>query len=101
VEDKKRDSKSRSYLLAVEDSEFLQSDEMRPLRLALEFSKIDLALTERGIASTIVVFGSSRVISPGARSDSNGSWAFLRNPFRTARPNRREPQFPIMPIKLP
>jgi uncharacterized protein (TIGR00730 family) len=37
---------------------------MRPLRLALEFSKIDLALTERGIASTIVVFGSSRVISP-------------------------------------
>jgi hypothetical protein len=64
VEDKKRDSKSRSYLLAVEDSEFLQSDKMRPLRLALEFSKIDLALTERGIASTIVVFGSSRVISP-------------------------------------
>ena len=37
---------------------------MRPLRLALEFSKIDLALTERGIASTVVVFGSSRVISP-------------------------------------
>ena len=64
MEDKKRDSKSRSYLLAVEDSEFLQSDEMRPLRLALEFSKVDLALTERGIASTVVVFGSSRVISP-------------------------------------
>ena len=64
MENKKRDSKSRSYLLAIEDSEFLQSDEMRPLRLALEFSKIDLALTERGIASTVVVFGSSRVISP-------------------------------------
>lgn len=47
MEDKKHDSKSRSYLLAVEDLEFLQSDEMRPLRLALEFSKVDLALKER------------------------------------------------------
>jgi uncharacterized protein (TIGR00730 family) len=64
VEDNKTDFKSRSYLLAIEDSEFLRSDETRPLRLALEFSKIDLVLTERGIASTVVVFGSSRVISP-------------------------------------
>ena len=64
MENKKHDSKSRSYLLAVEDLEFLQSDEMRPLRLALEFSKVDLALKERGIASTVVIFGSSRAISP-------------------------------------
>jgi uncharacterized protein (TIGR00730 family) len=64
VEDKVADARSRSYLLAFEDSEFLQSDKMRPLRLALEFSKIDLALTEKGIASTVVVFGSSRIMSP-------------------------------------
>jgi uncharacterized protein (TIGR00730 family) len=64
VEDKKADSKSRSHLLAFEDLEFLHRDEMRPLRLALEFSKVDLALTEKGIASTVVVFGSSRIISP-------------------------------------
>jgi uncharacterized protein (TIGR00730 family) len=64
VEDKVADERSRSYLLAFEDTEFLQSDEMRPLRLALEFSKIDLALTEKGIASTVVVFGSSRIVSP-------------------------------------
>jgi uncharacterized protein (TIGR00730 family) len=57
-------AKSRSYLLAFEDAEFLESDEMRPLRLALEFSKADLALTEKGIASTVVVAGSSRIISP-------------------------------------
>ena len=37
---------------------------MRALRLALEFSKADLALTEQGIASTVVVFGSSRILSP-------------------------------------
>jgi uncharacterized protein (TIGR00730 family) len=64
VEDKVADAQSRSYLLAFEDTEFLQSDEMRPLRLALEFRKIDLALTEKGIASTVVVFGSSRIMSP-------------------------------------
>jgi len=56
--------KSHSYLLAFEDSAFLESDEMRALRLALEFSKADLALTEKGIASTVVIFGSSRILSP-------------------------------------
>jgi uncharacterized protein (TIGR00730 family) len=55
---------SRSYLLAFEDAEFLQSDEMRPLRLALEFSKVERALTAMGIISTVVVFGSHRVPSP-------------------------------------
>ena len=64
MEDNKADSKSRSALLAFEDLEFLLSDEMRPLRLALEFTKIDLALKEKGIASTVVIFGSSRIISP-------------------------------------
>jgi hypothetical protein len=56
--------KLRSYLLAVEDTAFLQRDELRPLRLALEFNKVDLVLTDMGIKSTIVVFGSSRILSP-------------------------------------
>jgi uncharacterized protein (TIGR00730 family) len=64
VDAEQGDTNSRSHLLAFEDAEFLRSDEMRPLRLALEFSKADLALTEKGIASTIVVFGSSRILSP-------------------------------------
>jgi uncharacterized protein (TIGR00730 family) len=58
------EDRGRSYRLAFEDLEFLQSDAMRPLRLALEFSKIDLALQEKGIASTVVVFGSHHIISP-------------------------------------
>ena len=63
--DAKRDGpRSLSQLLAFEDDAFLASDEMRPVRLALEFSKTDIALTEKGIASTIVVFGSSRILSP-------------------------------------
>jgi uncharacterized protein (TIGR00730 family) len=61
---------SRSYLLAVEDKEFLQKDELRAFRLALEFSKADLALAEMGIGSTVVVFGSSRVLSP-EQADKN------------------------------
>lgn len=54
----------QSYLLAVEDKAFLRRDELRPLRLALEFEKFDLLLKEMGIGSTIVVFGSSRILSP-------------------------------------
>ena len=56
--------KPTSYLLAVEDRPYLDSDELRPFRLALEFNKVDLALKEQGIASTIVVFGGSRILSP-------------------------------------
>ena len=57
-------TKPPSQLLAFEDAAFLASDEMRPLRLALEFSKADLALAEKGIASIVVVFGSSRIVAP-------------------------------------
>ncbi|MFD0987960.1 LOG family protein [Methyloligella solikamskensis] len=58
------EEKGRTHRLAFEDLDFLRSDEMRPLRLALEFSKADLALQKQGIASTVVVFGSHRVLSP-------------------------------------
>jgi uncharacterized protein (TIGR00730 family) len=64
VDAKEPKERSRSYLLAFEDEEFLQSDEMRPLRLALEFSKVERALTAMSIISTVVVFGSHRVPSP-------------------------------------
>ncbi len=37
---------------------------MRPLRLALEFSKVERALTAMSIFSTVVVFGSHRIPSP-------------------------------------
>jgi uncharacterized protein (TIGR00730 family) len=58
------ESQKEKDLLAFEDIEFLQSDAMRPLRLALEFSKVDLALKEKGIASIVAVFGSHRIVSP-------------------------------------
>jgi hypothetical protein len=55
---------SPSYVLAVEDHAFLLRDEMRSVQLALEYSKAELLLRERGIRSTIIVFGGSRVPSP-------------------------------------
>jgi uncharacterized protein (TIGR00730 family) len=55
---------SPSYLLPVEDTQFLLRDEVRAVRFALEYSKADLLLRDWGIRSTIIVFGSARVPSP-------------------------------------
>jgi uncharacterized protein (TIGR00730 family) len=52
---------SRSYLLAVEDEEFLLRDELRAIRFALEYEKAELALRDWGVRSTIIVFGSARI----------------------------------------
>ncbi len=56
----------KSYVLAVEDTEFLLKDELRAIRFALEYEKPELALREAGIRSTVIVFGSARIPSPEA-----------------------------------
>ncbi|WP_211864625.1 LOG family protein [Neoroseomonas soli] len=56
--------RSRSFLLAVEDQEFLLRDEMRPFRFGMEYAKAEYALRDWGVRSTVVVFGSARVPSP-------------------------------------
>lgn len=66
------ETRSRSYQSGFEDSEFLLSDDMRPFRLALEFSKVDLALTKKGIASTVAVIGSTRIVSPEQAEQERG-----------------------------
>ncbi|MBX7041105.1 MAG: TIGR00730 family Rossman fold protein [Nitrospira sp.] len=57
-------SASSSYIPADRDIDFLQRDELRPLRLGLELLKPELIQIEQGIRSTIVVFGSSRLVEP-------------------------------------
>jgi uncharacterized protein (TIGR00730 family) len=59
-------AKSPSYLLPVEDTEFLLRDEMRSIRFALEYAKAELLLRDWGIRSTIIVFGGARIASPEA-----------------------------------
>jgi len=57
---------SPSYRLVYEDADFLMRDDLRGVRLQLEFLKPDLAMDEAGIESTIAVFGSARVAEPAA-----------------------------------
>lgn len=54
-----------AYRLAHEDAELLSSDDLRPLRLQLEYLKPERAMRAAGIKSTIVVFGSARILSLG------------------------------------
>ncbi len=57
---------SSSYIPADRDTDFMQREELRPLRLGLELLKPELIQTEQGIQSTIVVFGSARLQEPAA-----------------------------------
>ena len=51
-----------AYRLAFTDTEFLLREELRPVRMQLELLKPELVQTERGIDSTIVIFGSARIL---------------------------------------
>ncbi len=57
-------TRSPSYRLAFTDIDFLLREELRPVRLQLELLKPELELTRQGIESTIVVFGSARIVEP-------------------------------------
>lgn len=53
---------SSTYKVAHEDKEFLNSNEMRGVRMLLEISKPELHLELAGITSTIIVFGGARIV---------------------------------------
>lgn len=55
--------KHQSYKFATDDNTFLHKEQLRGLRLMLEYQKPEETLIENGIASTIVTFGSARVLS--------------------------------------
>ncbi len=57
---------SPSYRPADQDVEFLNRDDVRGLRLQLDYSKAEALLAQHGIAHTIVVFGSTRIPEPAA-----------------------------------
>ncbi|HSA61205.1 MAG TPA: TIGR00730 family Rossman fold protein [Nitrospiraceae bacterium] len=60
------DVTSPSYIPADKDTEFLQREELRSVRIGLELLKSELIQREEGIQSTIVVFGSARLREPAA-----------------------------------
>lgn len=67
---------SAAYRLAFADEEFLTSEDMRGIRFQLEYLKPEMRLRERGINSTVVLFGGARIPEPG-----KAPWA-ARNPVQ-------------------
>ena len=53
---------STTYKIAHEDSDLLNSNTMRGVRMLLEITKPDLYLEAAGIESTIIVFGGARIV---------------------------------------
>ncbi len=58
-------SASASFRLAYADDEFLTSDDTRGVRFQLEYLKPEFTLRERGVRSTVVLFGGARIPEPG------------------------------------
>jgi uncharacterized protein (TIGR00730 family) len=59
---------SPAYKLAFDDEDFLCRAETRPVRLQLELLKPEMLLAERGIESTVVMFGGARIPEPGGEA---------------------------------
>jgi uncharacterized protein (TIGR00730 family) len=53
-----------AYRLAFTDTAFLLREELRPVRMQLEVLKPEMVQQELGIESTIVIFGSARILPP-------------------------------------
>lgn len=56
---------SPTYRLASTDQDFIMGPSMRGVRFLLEFAKVDEALRNWSVRSTIVVFGSARIREDG------------------------------------
>ncbi|MEX0970973.1 MAG: LOG family protein [Paracoccaceae bacterium] len=57
-------TRAPAYRLAFADNDFLCRDELRPVRLQLELLKPEMVMAERGITSTVVLFGGARIPDP-------------------------------------
>ena len=58
-------TRSETYKLAWDDEHFMTRRELRPVRLQLELLKPEMMLAERGIRSTVIMFGGARIPEPG------------------------------------
>jgi uncharacterized protein (TIGR00730 family) len=58
------DGPESAYRLAFTDTDFLLREELRPVRMQLELLKPEMVQSQLGIESTIVIFGSARIVPP-------------------------------------
>ena len=63
-------TRAPAYRLAFTDTEFLLREELRPIRLQLELLKPQLVMDERGIESTVVLFGGARIPGPEGKAQA-------------------------------
>ena len=63
-------TRAPAYRLAFADEDFLCRDALRPVRLQLELLKPQMILDERGVESTIVMFGGARIPDPSKKKDA-------------------------------
>jgi len=61
-------TRAATYRLAWNDTEFMTRRELRAVRLQLELLKPEMILAERGIRSTVVMFGGARLPEPGGEA---------------------------------
>lgn len=57
-------TEASAFRLAFADGEFLTSEDTRGIRFQLEYMKAEMRLRERGINSTVVLFGGARIPEP-------------------------------------
>ncbi|MHA6689910.1 LOG family protein [Devosia sp. A449] len=58
-------TEASAFRLAFADDEFMTSEDTRGIRFQLEYLKPEFRLRERGINSTVVLFGGARIPAPG------------------------------------
>jgi len=83
-------TRASTYRLAWNDEDFMTRRELRPVRLQLELLKPEMILAERGIRSTVILFGGARIPEPGGEAwdkvpskfDGWGSLEFEKAGFR-------------------
>jgi uncharacterized protein (TIGR00730 family) len=78
-------TRAPAYRLAFDDRDFLCRDELRPVRLQLELLKTQMVLDERGIESTIVMFGGARIRPPEQTEGVSEEMAKLSKYYDEAR----------------
>jgi hypothetical protein len=91
------DAPGSAYELAFKDESFLLRQDMRHVRMQLELMKPEVMQNEQGVKSTIVMFGSARILSADAAHDlvaaaeASGDEAQLRIARSAAGPSSSPP----------
>jgi uncharacterized protein (TIGR00730 family) len=78
-------TRAPTYRLAWNDPDFMTQRDLRPVRLQLELLKPEMTLAERGIRSTVVMFGGARLPEPGGDAWAAKNETQRKNLLKNAR----------------